>query len=199
MKSPATKSATRIRVVALVALACVALAAPGAAQKSKDKKKDSAKVDSSANAILLPPASDSDAVDRAIGEMLGYWQIGDIDSLHKYYAEDVFVVSGMWEQPVIGWDNYRKAYLTQRAQVTGAHMDRSNTYIKVSGNSAWATYQFIYAALLDNKVVEFRGHTTLILGRQGDRWVITLNHSSVVDSSLPAPATSADSSNAGKP
>ena len=83
---------------------------------------------------------------RAIGEALGYWQIGDADSLHKYYADDVVVVSGAWEPPVIGWDNFLKAYQAQRAQVSGERMDRSNTLIKVNGNSAWATYQFVYAA-----------------------------------------------------
>ncbi len=93
-------------------------------------------------------------------------------------------------RPIVGWDNFLKDYQAQRAQVSGARMDRSNTLIKVTGNSAFATYQFIYAAQMDGKVVQFRGHTTLVLAKQEDRWVITLNHSSIVDSSLPEPATS---------
>ena len=132
---------------------------------------------------------DAQAIDQAIGEALGYWQIGDAESLHKYYADDVVLVSGAWEPPVIGWDNFLKAYQAQRAQVSGARMDRSNTLIKVNGNSAWATYQFVYAAQMEGKVAQFRGHTTLFLAKQADRWVITLNHSSIVDSSIPEPAT----------
>ncbi len=85
---------------------------------------------------------DSQAIDQAIGEAMGYWQIGDPDSMHKYYSDDVVLVSGAWEPPIIGWDNFLKAYQAQRAQVSGARMDRSNTLIKVNGNSAWATYQF---------------------------------------------------------
>jgi hypothetical protein len=102
-------------------------------------------------------------------------------------------VSGAWEPPVIGWDNFLKAYETQRAQISGARLDRSNTLIKVTGNTAWATYQFIYATQREGKVVQFRGHTTLILAKLDDRWVITLNHSSIVDSSIAEPVPSMSS------
>ena len=80
---------------------------------------------------------DSQAIDQAIGEALGYWQIGDVDSLHKYYADDVVVVSGAWEPPVIGWDNFLKAYQAQRAQVSGAahgpvkHTDQSERQFRL--------------------------------------------------------------------
>jgi len=96
------------------------------------------------------------------------------------------VVTGDWAPPIIGWDNYVKAYQVQRARVTGGRMDRTNTYIKLDGNSAWATYQFYYVTSVDGKVSESRGHTTMILNKRGDRWVIVLNHSSIVDSPLAA-------------
>jgi ketosteroid isomerase-like protein len=145
------------------------------------------------------PMPDSQAVDQAIGEALGYWQIGDTDSLHKYYADDVVLVSGAWEPPIIGWDNFLKAYQAQREHVTGTRMDRSNTLIKVNGNSAWATYQFIYAAQTQGQVIQYRGHTTLILAKQNDKWLITLNHSSIVDSTVPQPSISAGSDPPAKP
>jgi ketosteroid isomerase-like protein len=181
------------------ALALVMLGAPVSAQKNKDKKKGTTAGDAAANSASIPPLSDSQAVDQTIGEALGYWQIGDVESLHKYYADDVVVVSGLWEPPVIGWDNFLKAYQARRTQVTGERMDRSNTVIKVNGNCAWATYQFLYAAMKDNQVAQFRGHTTLVLERRGDRWVITLDHSSVVDSTVPSPATPAIPAQSGKP
>ena len=176
----------------------MAVAMPAGAQK-KDKNKNTPPADPGEDFKSAMRAPDSQAIDQAIGEALGYWQIGDADSLHKYYADDVVLVSGAWEPPVIGWDNYLKDYQAQRAQVSGARMDRSNTLIKVNGNSAWATYQFVYAAQMEGKVVQFRGHTTLFLVKQADRWVITLNHSSVVDSTIPEPATSMDSAQPGRP
>ena len=168
------------------------VAIPAGAQK-KDKKKNTPATDPGENLKSEMHTPDSQAIDQAIGEALGYWQIGDAESLHKYYAEDVVLVSGAWEPPVVGWDNFLKSYQAQRAQVSGARIDRSNTLIKVNGNFAWATYQFVYVAQMEGKVVQFRGHTTLFLAKQADRWLITLNHSSVVDSSPPGPATPMDS------
>ena len=184
MKRVAIELAKIPRVWGWVAIALLAVASPAGAQK----KNKNAPPPPDSIAELSPDihAPDSQAIDRAIGEALGYWQIGDTDSLHKYYADDVVLVSGAWEPPVIGWDSFLKSYQAQRAQLNGARIDRSNTLIKVNGNLAWATYQFIYAAQTEGKIVQFRGHTTLILAKQGDRWVITLNHSSIVDSSVSA-------------
>ena len=165
---------------ALIFVAVALAASSAAAQKNKNKKApepDPNAISDLRSALPAPP--DSQAVDQAVGEMLGYWQIGDIDMLHKYYANDVVMVSGAWEPPVVGWDNFVKAYQTQRAGVTGVRIERTNTYIKVNGNSAWATYQFLYVAVApDGKIVQFRGHTTLILNKAADRWVIAMNHSS---------------------
>lgn len=192
MTQIAPKYARGFRIWTILALAWMAVAIPAGAQK-KDKNKNTPAPDLGEDIKSAMRAPDAQAVDQAIGEAMGYWQIGDVVSLHKYYAEDVVLVSGAWEPPIVGWDNFLKAYQAQRAQVSGMRMDRSNTLIKVNGNSAWATYQFIYAAQKDGKVAQFRGHTTLFLVKQADRWVITLNHSSIVDSSVPEPATSMDS------
>jgi ketosteroid isomerase-like protein len=192
MRQIAPNFARGFRIWTILALALMTVAIPAGAQK-KGKNKETPTPDLGEDLKSAMRAPDAQAVDLAIGEALGYWQIGDVESLHKYYAEDIVLVSGAWEPPIIGWDNFLKAYQAQRAEVSGARMDRSNTLIKVNGNSAWATYQFIYAAQKDGKVAQFRGHTTLFLVKQADRWVITLNHSSVVDSSVPESAPPMDS------
>jgi ketosteroid isomerase-like protein len=196
MKRLATRCFAKSGAWIVVTLVLMTVATPVPAQKNKDKKRDQPTADS--QAISNPSMPDSQAIDQAVGEALGYWQIGDLDSLHKYYADDVVVVSGIWEPPVIGWANYAKAYEEQRAHAAGARMDRSNTLINVTGNSAWATYQFVYMAMVDGKIAQFHGHTTLILNKKGDRWVIVLNHSSVVDSSYSNPGPSADSGQPGR-
>ncbi|HEY2647022.1 MAG TPA: nuclear transport factor 2 family protein [Candidatus Acidoferrales bacterium] len=173
----------------VLALALTAAAHPASAQK-KDKNKTAQPADLTDEMKSAMHTPDSQSIDQAIGEELGYWQIGDVENLHKYYSEDVVLVSGAWEPPVIGWDKFLKSYQAQRAQVTGARMDRSNTLIKVNGTTAWATYQFVYTAQMNGNVAQFRGHTTLLLAKQADRWVITLNHSSIVDSSNPEPVSS---------
>ena len=189
MKQSATKCfAESVTWIALT-LILMAAAVPATAQKNKDKKNNQPAADSHVDFKSLIP--DSQAVDQTVGEALGYWQIGDVDSLHKYYSDDVVVVSGLWEPPVVGWANYLKAYQEQRARVPGGRLERSNTLIKVTGNSAWATYQFVYVAMVESKVMQIQGHTTLILNKQVDHWVIVLDHSSILDSAYSSPAPQA--------
>jgi ketosteroid isomerase-like protein len=197
MRRVAIKFARSFRIWLILVLALTAIAMPAGAQKKNKKTPPPPDPGQDLQSEMHTP--DAQAIDQAIGEALGYWQIGDTESMHKYYADNVVLVSGGWEPPIIGWDNFLKAYQAQRTQISGARMDRSNTLIKVNGDSAWATYQFVYAAQADGKVAQFRGHTTLFLVKQANRWVITLNHSSVVDSSLPMPAAPMDSAQPGKP
>ena len=187
MKEVRYKGGRVLRFFLFAGLALGIAAVPASAQK-KNKNKN-APPDSEADQTIALPMPDSQAIDQAIGEALGYWQIGDTASLHKYYADDVVLVSGAWEPPIIGWDNFVKAYQAQREHVTGARLDRSNTLIKVNGNSAWATYQFIYVVQSEGQVVRYRGHTTVFLIKQADKWLITLNHSSIIDSTTPQPST----------
>jgi ketosteroid isomerase-like protein len=198
MKQVPVKCARGCRIRIFLALAMLAFALPSSAQKKNKNTPVPSTANPGDNIQAEMHTPDAQAVDETIGEALGYWQIGDAESLHKYYADDVVLVSGAWEPPIIGWDNFLKVYQAQRAQVSGARMDRSNTLIKVNGNTAWATYQFVYVAQSEGKVAEFRGHTTLFLVKQANRWVITLNHSSIVDSSLPEPASPANSAEPGK-
>ena len=194
MRRFAVKYARSVQTWILLVLALMALANPASAQKKNKNKPTTPAPDPGEDLQSAMHTPDAQAIDQAIGEAMGYWQIGDAESMHKYYAEDVVLVSGGWEPPIIGWDNFLKAYQAQRAQVSGARMDRSNTLIKVNGNSAWATYQFVYTAMADTKVVQFHGHTSLILNKVGGRWVIVLNHSSIVDttpSSVAPPVGSA--------
>ena len=95
--------------------------------------------------------------------MLGYWQIGDVDMMHKYYADDVTSVSGEFEPPLFGWDSYVKAYQSQRARTQAVRMDRVNTYTKVMGDTAWATYQWQFSGQVDGKTTNALGYTTLAL------------------------------------
>lgn len=199
MREARWKCPCGLRFLVLATLALTIAVVPASAQNQKKNKNKNALPDSSADTKLILPAPDSDAIDKAIGEAMGYWQIGDTDSLHKYYADDVVLISGAWEPPIMGWDNFLKAYRAQREHVTGARMDRSNTLIKVNGNSAWATYQFNYSAQSQGQVVTYRGHTTLMLAKQGDKWLITLDHSSIVDSTAPQPSSTSSSDLSSRP
>ncbi len=169
-------------------LACFAPGLAGAAssaapksQKKKDQSRAQKKSGDSADSPVRLP--DDRAIDLVITEMLAAWQIGNTEILHKYYADDVMVVSGAWEPPLIGWANFLKAYQRQRERMQSGRMDRTNTYIKLNGNAAWAVYQWDFAAIVDGKPAGAQGHTTLVLEKRADRWLIVFNHTSIVSES----------------
>jgi ketosteroid isomerase-like protein len=161
-------------LAAALLLSCASLAS---AQKDKKKKKDDTPPTDSSNKNLL--FSDEQQIEYTLSEMLGAWQLGDIERLHKDYGDDVIVVNGTWAPPVIGWTNYLAVYQLQRARMQQVRMDRSNTYIKVSGNVAWACYQWDFAAVVDGQPTASQGQTTVVLEKRDNHWVIVHNHTSL--------------------
>jgi ketosteroid isomerase-like protein len=150
-------------------------ALPAAAQKEK-KKKTPPPVDSS-NTIV--PLTDEQQIDYMLSEMLGAWQLGDIEKLRKDYGDDVSIVNGSWAPPVVGWTNYLAIYQQQRARMQQVRMDRTNTYIKVNGTVGWACYQWDFAAVVDGQQAESQGQTTVVLEKRNNHWVIVHNHTSL--------------------
>ena len=176
-------------LVSALSLTCVALAA---AQKEKKKKKTDA-APSADNSKMLIPLSDEQQIDYTLSEMLGAWQLGDIEKLHKDYGDDVAIVNGSWGPPVLGWTNYLAVYQQQRARMQQVRMDRSNTYIRVSGTVGWACYQWDFEAVVDGQQMESQGQTTVVLEKRNNQWVIVLNHTSLaprVPQATPASAPS---------
>lgn len=128
---------------------------------------------------------DEQAIDYAISEMLGAWQLGDVERMHKDYADDVSIVNGVWAPPVFTWANYVPLYQAQRARMQQVRMDRSNTYIKLNGNFAWACYQWDFSGTVDGQPSAARGQTTLIFEKRNGHWLIVHNHTSVAPTVQP--------------
>lgn len=167
-----------IRRLFLVSLVLTLLsgwpAAAGQKQKPQSQKEAAQK-----DETPLVPQSDEQAVDTCITEMLGAWQIGDLEMLRKYYADNVLVVSGAWEPPLMGVDRYIQAYQRQRTRMQGAQLNRSNTFIRVEGTVAWAVYQWTFTGIVDGQSTGYRGHTTLVFEKRNGRWLIITNHTSL--------------------
>jgi uncharacterized protein (TIGR02246 family) len=179
-----------VAAMALVALLCGTGVAYGQNQKNKKKGKD-ADVPVSTSSLL----PDSQAIDLLVSQMLGAWQAGDAEAMHKFYADDTTVISGAWEPPLFGWANYARAYQAQFARTSGCRLERTNSYIKVLGDTGLVTYQWQFVGDVDGKRAQAFGHTTLVLQKQAGNWLIVLNHTSTVPtdepvSAAPAPATS---------
>jgi len=169
----------------------LAIASPAAGQNDKKKKKNAPTTDNS-NPILA--LSDEQQIDYMISEVLGAWQIGDIGRMRKDYVEDVSVVNGGWAPPIIGWSNYEALYKQQRATMQQVRLDRSNTYIRVNGVTAWACYQWEFEGVVNGTPSGARGQTTYVLVKRDNRWLIAHDHTSIVQS-VRQPATNAPSDN----
>lgn len=161
---------------ALGGLLVLACASPAAAQKKKKNEPPPA------NTTPVIPLGDEQAIDYEISEMLGAWQVGDIEKLHKNYADDVEVVNGIWAPPVFGWKNYLVAYQALHARMQQVRLDRLNTYIKYAGNFAWACYQWEFSAEVDGQPSMSHGQTTLIFEKRDNHWLIVHNHTSIAPS-----------------
>ena len=169
-----------IAVILAALLFAASLGVPGAhAQNDKKKKKNQPIVNNdSANPVV--PLTDEQQIDYMLSEYLGAWQLGDTERMHKNYVDDVSVVTGGWNAPVIGWTNYVALYQQQRSHMQQIRMDRMNTYIKVNGTTAWACYQWEFAATMDGTPTWAHGQTTLVLVKKENRWLIAHDHTSVV-------------------
>lgn len=177
---PIAKLLRSIRSVLLFAALFSLIAGPSFAQKEKKKKKDA-----NTDAAPLVQLPDEQQIEYRISEMLGAWQLGDIDRLHQIYADDVVFVSGVWAPPIFGWSNYLPIYQQQRARMQQVRMDRTNTYIKVSGNVGWTCYQWDFTGVVDGNSTSSKGQTTLVLEKRNTKWMIVHNHTSVAQ---PMPA-----------
>src|SRR5450631_211294 len=175
--------------VAIVAALAFACASPAAAQK--DKKKKPAAIQPADSTNPLVPMSDENQIDYMISEMLGAWQVGDVDKLHKDYADDVTVVNGAYAPPIVGWTNYLSVYQVQCTRMSQVRLDRSNTLIRVVGNVGWACYQWDFAATVDGQPSTAQGQTTVVMEKRNNHWIIVHNHTSMVPMTTPAGATPA--------
>ncbi len=176
------KSARWRRLVGVLAAILVLVLCSNAAvaQKNKKGKSKSDQQQDDANVVPVVLGSDADQIDHDIGEMLAAFQIGNVEMMHKYYADNVTFVSGGYEPPVVGWQNYVPLYQRQIASFQSMQIIRRNTIVFPHGDVAWAMYQWEFSSLYDGKPYAVRGQTTLIFNKIGANWLIVHNHTSEV-------------------
>lgn len=161
----------KTRLIAILTAAIFALSASAQAQKKKKAKNE---------AIPALPQSISDQIDHNIGEMLGAWQVGDVEAMHKYYADNATWVSGTDEPPVVGWQNYLSQYEQSRKGLGAVQLIRRNTNIFHYEDTAWTCYQWEFDGTVNGQTVMAHGQTTLVFVKSGENWLIVHNHTSEI-------------------
>jgi ketosteroid isomerase-like protein len=182
----------RSRLAAAILIFAVSFGASSSARAGQKNKKSKDADASSQTAQSTPPSAAGNEIEEDIGEMLAAFQLGNVEMMHKYYADNATWVRSTWDPPVVGWQNYLAIYNQQRAAFQGMQIVRRNTYIFTNGDVAWATYQWEFNSLLNNgQSYTTRGQTTLVLTKSGDNWLIVHNHTSgstAAAQQTPAPA-----------
>jgi ketosteroid isomerase-like protein len=161
-------------------MAAILILAVSSGTWAGQKKKKPADSDSSSGTVPMPPLAPADEIDHDIGEMLGAFQVGDIEAMHKYYADSVTFVSSTYDPPLSGWQNYAAVYQRERAAFQGIQVIRRNTFIFPHGDVAWASYQWEFQSSLNGRPYVVRGQTTLVLTKVGNNWLIVHNHTSEI-------------------
>jgi len=153
----------------------------------KNKKNNNADT-SSQPAAPAPALPDTQELEEDIGQMLAGFQLGDVEMMHKYYADNVTFVSGAYEPPLIGWQNYVPVYQRERSSFPAMQLNRKNTLIFTHGDVAWAMYQWEFDSTYNGQPYSVRGQTTLIFNKVGGNWLIVHNHTSeVIPTASPVP------------
>ncbi len=163
--------------LATIMIFAAGVSAAGGQKNKKNKTTDATTPDESAQ---QPIGTDNDQIENDIGEMLGAFQIGDVEVMHKHYSDNVIFVSGDYEPPIVGWQNYAALYARQRPAFQGMQIIRRNTLIIARGDFAWATYQWEFVSSVNGQPFQLRGHTTLIFNKVAANWLIVHNHTSGV-------------------
>jgi ketosteroid isomerase-like protein len=192
MKNRLTGNALRAwaRGAICLSAAIAILAISPAGRAGQKKKKPAADTDNSSDQSQAPvvPVSTFDEIDHDIGEMLGAFQVGDVEAMHKYYSDNATFVRGVYEPPLVGWQNYVAEYQRERAAFQGMQLIRRNTTVFTHGDVAWASYQWEFGATLNNgRSYVARGQTTLVLTKVGENWLIVHNHTSEICPMAAAP------------
>ncbi|MGH9727184.1 MAG: YybH family protein [Candidatus Acidiferrales bacterium] len=156
-----------------VAILAVTFVASAASPQKQTKKQKNASLPELSQSI-------SDQIDHDIGEMLGAWQVGNVEAMHKYYADDATWVAGTYDPPIAGWQNYVPKYEQSRKGVSSEQLIRKNTTIFHYGDTAWASYQWEFQGFVGGKPTTARGQTTLVFVKHGDHWLIVHNHTSQI-------------------
>ncbi len=164
----------------LAAALILAVSPSGAGQKNKKQKNSDASTDPLAGILPDTPQVEANKINEDIGEMLGAFQVGDTEIMHKYYSDDCTFVQSTFDPPIVGWLNYVALYNREKTAFQGIQLIRRNTNIYVHGDVAWASYQWQFDSSWQGQPYITLGQTTLVFTKVNGNWLIVHNHTNQV-------------------
>jgi len=135
--------------------------------------------------------------ERSVREVLmqsaAAFEKGDMAALEKLWANDESVVVFESGHANYGWADYRDRHLgPEMKEMKNTKYTLSDVRVKVSGNTAWATFKYAISADIGTRHVDGAGLGTAVLEKRGDDWRIVHWHSSAPRRAPAAPAPKPD-------
>lgn len=133
--------------------------------------------------------NDEAAVRAALMQSATGFERGDLATLNKVYANDESVTVFESGHANYGWADYRDHHLVpEMKEFKNTKYALSDIKVKVSGNTAWATYKYALTGDLKDRRIDVKGLGTAVLEKRGGSWQIVHTHTSA---SRRAPAAAA--------
>lgn len=104
---------------------------------------------------------------------------GDMTALEKTWANDESVTVFESGHANYGWADYRDHHLgPEMKEMKNTRYELTDIRVKVSGNTAWATFKYSISADVGTRHVDGGGLGTAVLEKRGQDWKIVHWHSS---------------------
>ena len=121
---------------------------------------------------------------------------GDMAAVEKAWANDESVTVFESGHANYGWADYRDHHLgPEMKEMKNTKYTLSDIKVKVSGDTAWATFKYAISADIGTRHVDGGGLGTAILEKRGQDWKIVHWHSSAprrAPSAAPSPVAKPD-------
>ncbi len=130
----------------------------------------------------------SDSIRNVLMQSATAFERGDMATMEKLWAGDDSVIVFESGHANYGWADYRDHHLgPEMKEMKNTKYTLSDIRVKVSGNTAWATFKYAISADIGTRHVDGSGLGTAVLEKRGDDWRIVHWHSSA-PRRPPAPA-----------
>ncbi len=124
-------------------------------------------------------ANDDEAVRAVLMQSATGFERGDLATLNKVYANDESVTIFESGHANYGWADYRDHHLVpEMKEFKNTKYTLSDIKVKVSGNTAWATYKYALTGDLKDRHIDVKGLGTAVLEKRGSGWQIVHTHTS---------------------
>ncbi len=135
-------------------------------------------------------APDEAAVRETLMRNASGFEKNNMAEVSKVWANDESVTVFESGHANYGWTDYRDNHLgPEMKEMKNTKYTLSDISVKVSGNTAWATFKYAISADIGTRHVDGRGLGTAVLEKRQGQWRIVHWHSSA-PRRPPAPATS---------